>query len=94
MKTGLPIAHHLPEIRRTVERGQRSTLLCAIASVDPGGLPDVTPVAMVFLRPDQTGFYFDQHGTVGTRRLATTDELRQIQQRVQRTRWLKGNRLL
>ena len=34
------------------------------------------------------------YGTVGARRLATTDELRQIRQRIQRTRWLKGNRLL
>lgn len=61
MKTTLPIAHHWPEIRRTVERGQHSTLQCAIASVDPDGLPNVTPVGTVFLRADQTGFCFDQY---------------------------------
>ena len=60
MKTGLPIAHRWPKIRRIVERGQRSTLRCAIASVDPDGLPDVIPVGTVFLHADQTGFYFDR----------------------------------
>ena len=38
MNTAAPIAPHWPEIQRTVERGQRSTLHCAIASVDPNGL--------------------------------------------------------
>jgi len=61
MKTALPIAHHWPEIQRTIERGQRSTLHCSIASIDPDGMPNVTPVGTVFLRADQTGFYFDQY---------------------------------
>ncbi len=61
MTAALPIAQHWPEIQRTLERGQRSTLHCAIASVDPVGLPNVTPVGTVFLRGDQSGFYFDQY---------------------------------
>lgn len=34
------------------------------------------------------------NGTVGALRPATDDELRQIEQRVRGTRWLKGNHLL
>ncbi len=57
----LRLEDHWPEIRRVVECGQKSTLHCAIASVDPDGMPHVTPIGTVFLRDDQTGFYFDPH---------------------------------
>ncbi|MFX0579526.1 pyridoxamine 5'-phosphate oxidase family protein [Nocardia nepalensis] len=49
------------EIRAVVARGKRSSGHFAIASVDADGAPHVTPVGTVFLRDDQTGFYFDQY---------------------------------
>ena len=55
------IETHWPEIRRVVEHGQASSLYCAIASVGEGGEPTVTPVGTVFLRPDLSGFLFDQY---------------------------------
>lgn len=132
------LKEHWAEIRRVVERGQKSSVHCAIASVDSEGYPNVTPVGTVFLRDDQTGFYFDQYtnvlaknletnpniclmtvntkpsfwfkslfigrfssppgvrlyGTVDALRPATKEELRQINQRVNPTHWLKGSRLL
>ena len=50
-----------PKIREVLERGQRSTIHCAIGSVGPDGMPNVTPVGTVFLRDDCTGYYFDQY---------------------------------
>lgn len=126
------------EIKQVVERGQASILHCSIASVSPEGMPHVTPIGTVFLRDDQTGFYFDQYtsalarnidanpavclmavngsalfwlrsllggrfisppgvrlyGTAGARRVATPEELERVHQRVRRTRWMKGSRLL
>ena len=55
------IEDNWPEIKQVVAKGQASTLHCAIASVAADGTPNVTPVGTVFLRDDQTGFYFDQY---------------------------------
>lgn len=55
------IKEYWSEIKTTVERGQASMLHCSIASVNPEGMPNVTPVGTVFLRENQSGFYFDTH---------------------------------
>lgn len=55
------IEDHWADIQRVVARGQRSTLHCSIASVGPGGIPNVTPIGTVFLRSDCTGYYFDHY---------------------------------
>ncbi|MGW4241863.1 pyridoxamine 5'-phosphate oxidase family protein [Nocardia sp. NPDC004722] len=49
------------QIRGIVERARRSTGHFAIASVDPQGIPNITPVGTVFFRDDHTAFYFDQY---------------------------------
>lgn len=59
----LRLDDHWAEIRRVVERGQKSMLHCAIASVSPDGAPHVTPMGTVFLRDDRTGFYFDKYSS-------------------------------
>jgi len=71
----MQIQEHWPEIRRVVENGQRSTLHCAIGSVDPEGMPHVTPVGTVFLRDDQTGFYFDAHTSTLARNIEVNPEI-------------------
>lgn len=48
-------------IQEIVVRAKRSSMYCAIASVDSDGAPHITPVGTVFLRDDRTGFYFDQY---------------------------------
>jgi hypothetical protein len=48
-------------IRDIVGRAKKSSLHCAIASVDYDGAPHITPVGTVFLRDDRTGFYFDHY---------------------------------
>ncbi len=57
----LLLRHHWPEIRRVVERAQRSSLHCALTTVAPDGSPHVTPVGTVFLRDDCTGWYYDAY---------------------------------
>lgn len=55
------LAPHWQQIRQVLETGQKSTLHCAIASVDADGMPNVTPVGTVFLRDDMTGYYFEHY---------------------------------
>lgn len=63
------------KIKSVVERGQRSKIHCAIASVDPQGMPNVTPVGTVFLRDDQTGFYFDKYTSLLAENLASNPNI-------------------
>jgi pyridoxine/pyridoxamine 5'-phosphate oxidase len=51
------------KIKTVVEVGQASKIHCAIASVNPQGIPNVTPIGTVFLRDDKTGFYFDKYSS-------------------------------
>ncbi|MBV1913833.1 MAG: pyridoxamine 5'-phosphate oxidase family protein [Pseudomonadales bacterium] len=48
-------------IREVVERGQRSTVYCSIASINSDGMPNITPIGTVFLRDDNTGYFFDHY---------------------------------
>ncbi|MEC8444157.1 MAG: pyridoxamine 5'-phosphate oxidase family protein [Pseudomonadota bacterium] len=50
-----------PDIKKTLEQAQASAVHCTIATVSPGGMPHITPVGTVFLRDDQTGFFFDHY---------------------------------
>ena len=34
---------------------------CALATVNEDGSPHVTPIGAIFLREDQTGFFFDEN---------------------------------
>lgn len=49
------------KIKKTLESGQASTIYCSIATVNPDGTPHITPVGTVFLREDQTGYFFDHY---------------------------------
>lgn len=49
------------QVKQVLETGQKSTLYCAIASVNADGTPNVTPVGTVFLRDDMTGYYFEHY---------------------------------
>lgn len=61
LETILRLEDNWTEIMRAIDEGQKSTLHCAIASVAKDGTPNITPVGTVFLRDNQTGFYFDQY---------------------------------
>lgn len=50
-----------PDIKKTLEQAQASAVHCTIATVSPDGMPHITPVGTVFLRDDQTGFFFDHY---------------------------------
>lgn len=71
----MQIQNNWTEIKCVVERGQASTLYCSIASVSPEGIPNITPIGTVFLRDDQTGFYFDQYTSVLARNLEANPEV-------------------
>ncbi len=50
-----------PQVREIFDASIKSSLHCAIASVDEAGAPHVTPVGHIFLRDDRTAFFFDEH---------------------------------
>jgi uncharacterized protein len=58
---GMNIKEHWPQIKSVIERGQRSMLHCAIASISPEGTPHLTPIGTVFIRDNQSGYFFDKY---------------------------------
>lgn len=57
----MDLKHFWQEIKRVIRDGQKSSMHCAIASVDEHGHPNITPIGTVFLRDDQTGYFFDSY---------------------------------
>ena len=49
------------KVKEVFEVGQASTIYCSIATVSTNGIPHITPVGTVFLRDDQTGYFFDHY---------------------------------
>jgi hypothetical protein len=49
------------KVKKVLESGQASTIYCSIATVNPDGSPHITPVGTVFLRDNQTGYFFDHY---------------------------------
>lgn len=52
------------KVRSVLEQGQASSVYCSIATVNPDGTPHITPVGTVFLRDDQSGYFFDHYAEV------------------------------
>lgn len=48
-------------VKSVLEQGQASSIYCSIATVNPDGTPHITPVGTVFLRDDQSGYFFDHY---------------------------------
>ena len=57
----MEINNHWDEIRKIFEEAYKSCLHFAIATVNEDGSPHVTPIGALFLRADQTGFFFDEY---------------------------------
>lgn len=57
----MSLRQNWPKIQSVLSAGQASSLYCSIATVDPKGMPTITPVGTVFLRADQTGYFFDHY---------------------------------
>ena len=55
----MEIGKHWKTIQMVFEQS-RSSMHCAVATVNADGSPHVTPIASLFLRKDKTGFYFDE----------------------------------
>lgn len=49
------------KVKSVLEQGQASSIYCSIATVNPDSTPHITPVGTVFLRDDQTGYFFDHY---------------------------------
>jgi hypothetical protein len=49
------------QIKIAFESGIESSRHCAIATVSADGYPHVTPIGFIFLREDQTAFYFEEY---------------------------------
>jgi hypothetical protein len=59
----MEIGDHWEDIRKVFDEAYKSCLHYAVASVNADGSPHVTPIGGLFLRADQTGFYFDEFPT-------------------------------
>lgn len=79
-----------PQIKRVVERGQRSMLHCAIASVSPEGQPHVTPIGTVFIRDDQTGYFFDRYTKNLARNIEANPQICLMAVDARRSFWLRS----
>src|SRR5690606_3219218 len=49
------------KVKTVLGQGQASSIYCSIATVNPDGTPHITPVGTVFLRDDQSGYFFDHY---------------------------------
>lgn len=49
------------QIIKTISTVQRASMHCSIATVDQLGQPNITPIGTVFLKNNQTGFFFDTY---------------------------------
>ena len=49
------------QVKLAFEAGIKSSLHCAIATVDAHGNPHVTPIGFIFLRDDLSAFYFEEY---------------------------------
>lgn len=78
------------EIAAVVKEGQASTLHCSIASVSPEGVPNITPVGTVFLRENQTGFYFDTYTSALAKNIETNPNVCLMAVNASKTFWLKS----
>lgn len=63
------IEEHWSEIRRVVAQGQSSAVYCSVASINPDGTPNISPIGRVFLSENMTGYYFDPYTSALSRNL-------------------------
>jgi len=56
----MEIANNWDTIRKVFDEAWKSCLHYAVASVGKDGTPHVTPIGGLYLRDDQTGFYFEE----------------------------------
>ncbi len=57
----MEIGKNWEKIRGVFEEGFKSCAHFAVATVNEDGSPHVTPIGALFLRQDQTGFYFEEN---------------------------------
>ncbi|MBN2463034.1 MAG: pyridoxamine 5'-phosphate oxidase family protein [Dehalococcoidia bacterium] len=57
----MEISTHWETIRKIFDEAYKSCSHFAIATVNDDGSPHVTPIGALFLRMDQTGFYFEEY---------------------------------
>jgi hypothetical protein len=57
----MKIGNHWETIRAVFEEAYKSCIHFAIATVNEDGSPHVTPIGALFLRDNQTGFYFEEN---------------------------------
>ena len=56
----MEIGQHWKTIQAIFQECRGSSTHFAVATVSKDGSPQVTPIGALFLRDDQTGFYFDE----------------------------------
>jgi hypothetical protein len=61
MEVDMEIGEHWETIRNIFEQAFPSCMHYAFATVNERGEPNVTPIGALVLRPDRTGFYFEEY---------------------------------
>jgi hypothetical protein len=65
-------------------------LHCSIASVTPEGHPHLTPIGTVFVRDDQSGYFFDKYTNDLARNLENNPNICLMAVDTRRSYWLKS----
>ncbi|EPU6914872.1 TPA: pyridoxamine 5'-phosphate oxidase family protein [Pseudomonas aeruginosa] len=86
----MKLSEHWTLAKETLERGQRSTIYCSIGSIAQDGTPNVTPIGTVFLRDNQTGYYFDHYTSALAENLDSNPNVCVMAVNAGRWFWLKS----
>ncbi len=57
----MDLKEHWPEIKKTFKTCLASSKYCSVATVDTEGRPHITPIGFIFLKDNQTAYYFEEY---------------------------------
>ena len=77
-------------VKSALEQGQASSIYCSIATTNSDGTPHITPVGTVFLREDQTGYFFDHYAETLGRNIDQKSDVCIMAVNVGRLFWLRS----
>lgn len=78
------------QIRTLFRQAFNTSLHYAFATVGPDGAPRVTPIGSLILRPDRTGFYFEEYASGLPRNLSLNNRVCILAVRTSKWQFLKA----
>lgn len=77
-------------IKEIFTQAQSSSMYCSIASVNEQGQPHITPIGTVFLRNNQTGYFFDSYTNQLAENIKTNPKVCVMAVNASKGFWLKS----